>query len=70
MRTHLHVTPTPSHSHPLRFDEDEIGALTQEQLVRALIKTYNLSTDLNQVRTMARSAARLCVSAAMHVDAR
>ncbi|KAL1527443.1 hypothetical protein AB1Y20_016109 [Prymnesium parvum] len=35
-----------------RFDEDEAGALTQEQLVRALIKTYNLSNDLAQVHMM------------------
>ena len=34
------------------FDEDRMGALRQEELVRALIKTYSLSADLAQVRQM------------------
>jgi len=34
------------------FDDDKTGGLTQEELTRALIKTYALGADLAQVRTM------------------
>ena len=34
------------------FDEDKTGSLTQEELTRALVKTYALGADLAQVRTM------------------
>jgi len=35
-----------------QFDEDATGELTQEEMVRALIKTYKLASDLGQVRAM------------------
>ncbi|EOD03787.1 hypothetical protein EMIHUDRAFT_221965 [Emiliania huxleyi CCMP1516] len=34
------------------FDDDKTGSLTQEELTRALVKTYALGADLAQVRTM------------------
>lgn len=34
------------------FDEEKTGSLKQEELVRALIKTYSLASDLGQVRQM------------------